>query len=122
MVDVHITLDDEVFGQVTVVADTMEEAVTVLEAVTTPTEAQADAVITWLAKDTRKLNEETSIPIDPPKYSPGPNWSDYPYAKTGSNPRRLFPRSYRNTSQIQGIRGTCTHTNLLRLLHVLRTK
>ena len=120
---VRITLDDEVFGPVTVEADTVADAATVIQAVLRPEDIQVDAVITWPASDTRKfINETTSLPIDPPEYRSGPNWSDYPYSKNGSNPRRLFPRSYRHTRQIQGIRGTCTYPDLLRLLHVLRAE
>ena len=120
---VRITLDDEVFGQVTVEADTVADTATVIQAVLAPEDIQVDAVITWPASDTRKfINETTSIPVDPPEYRSGPNWSDYPYVKNADNPRRLFPRSYRHTRQIQGVRGTCTYPDLLRFLHVLGTK
>jgi len=121
MEDVHITLDVEDIGRVTVEAHTADAAVTVIQAILEPEDIQEDLVITWRDKDTRKLYEASSIPINPPKYSPGKNWSDYPYTTDGGHPRRLFPRANRSTSQIQGIRGTCTNTNLLRLLHVLCT-
>lgn len=118
---VRITLDDEVFGPVTVEADTARDAVTVIQAILEPADIQAEAVITWRDSDTRKLYEASSIPINPPKHSPGQNWSDYPYTKDGGHPRRLFPRTHRSTRPFQGIRGTCTYPNLLRLLHVLCT-
>ena len=119
---VRITLDDEVFGPVTVEADTALGAVTVIQAILEPADIQAEAVITWRDSDTRKLYEASSIPVNPPKHSSGKNWSDYPYTKNGSHPRRLFPRAHRDISTFQGIRGTCTNTNLLRLLHVLCTE
>ena len=122
MDDVHITLDVEDIGRVTVEAHTVDDAVTVIQAILEPEDIQEDLVITWRDKDTRKLYEASSIPINPPKHSPGKNWSDYPYTTDGGHPRRLFPRANRRTSQIQGIRGTCTNTNLLRLLHVLCTE
>ena len=121
MEDVHITLDVDHIGRVTVEAATAEGALAVIEALPLA-DIHKDAVITWRDKDTRKLYEASSIPINPPKYSPGKNWSDHPYTTDGGHPRRLFPRASRNISQIQGIRGTCTNADLLRLLHVLCTE
>jgi hypothetical protein len=119
MHDVHITLDVEDIGRVTVEAHTVADAVTVIQAILEPDDIQEDLVITWRAKDT---NEKTFIPANTSKYSSRTDWPDNPNIKNGSNPWRQLSGTSWSTRKIQGFRGAGTYPDILRFLHVLCTE